>query len=54
METASKDPGHPPVLVYDTSLRDGTQGESINFSAEDKIRIARRLDEIGIHYIEGG
>ncbi|MFW6239064.1 MAG: citramalate synthase [Thermodesulfobacteriota bacterium] len=54
MDTASKDPGAPPVLIYDTTLRDGTQGESINFSAEDKIRIARRLDEIGIHYIEGG
>ena len=44
----------PPVLLYDTTLRDGTQGENINFSAEDKIRIARRLDDIGIHYIEGG
>ncbi len=54
METAQKDTGRAPVLVYDTTLRDGTQGESINFSAEDKIRIARRLDEIGIHYIEGG
>ncbi len=44
----------PPVLLYDTTLRDGTQGENINFSAEDKIRIALRLDDIGIHYIEGG
>ncbi len=43
-----------PVLLYDTTLRDGTQGENINFSAEDKIMIAQRLDEIGIHYIEGG
>lgn len=43
-----------PVLLYDTTLRDGTQGENINFSAEDKIKIARRLDDIGIHYIEGG
>ena len=42
------------VLLYDTTLRDGTQGENINFSADDKIRIARRLDDIGIHYIEGG
>ena len=44
----------PPVVLYDTTLRDGTQGENINFSAEDKIRIALRLDDIGIHYIEGG
>jgi 2-isopropylmalate synthase len=44
----------PPVLLYDTTLRDGTQGENINFSAEDKIKIALRLDDIGIHYIEGG
>ena len=44
----------PSVLLYDTTLRDGTQGENINFSAEEKIKIAQRLDEIGIHYIEGG
>ncbi len=44
----------PSVLLYDTTLRDGTQGENINFSAEDKIKIAQRLDDIGIHYIEGG
>lgn len=43
-----------PVLLYDTTLRDGTQGENINFSAEEKIKIARRLDDMGIHYIEGG
>jgi 2-isopropylmalate synthase len=42
------------VLVYDTTLRDGTQGEQVNFSAEEKIRIALRLDEMGFHYIEGG
>jgi 2-isopropylmalate synthase len=42
------------ILVYDTTLRDGSQGEKINFSAEDKIRIAQRLDSVGIHYIEGG
>ena len=34
-----------PVLLYDTTLRDGTQGENINFSAEDKLKIAKRLDE---------
>ena len=42
------------VLIYDTTLRDGTQGEKINFSAEEKLRIAQRLDDMGFHYIEGG
>jgi 2-isopropylmalate synthase len=42
------------ILVYDTTLRDGTQGENISFSAEEKLKIALRLDDIGIHYIEGG
>ena len=42
------------VLIYDTTLRDGTQGENINFTADEKIRIAKKLDEMGIHYIEGG
>jgi 2-isopropylmalate synthase len=42
------------VLIYDTTLRDGTQGEQINFSAEEKLRIAQRLDEMGFTYIEGG
>ncbi|MCK4535070.1 MAG: citramalate synthase, partial [Syntrophobacterales bacterium] len=42
------------VLIYDTTLRDGTQGYQISFSAEDKLRIARRLDNAGFHYIEGG
>jgi len=43
-----------PILLYDTTLRDGTQGENISFSADEKIAIAQRLDDIGIHYIEGG
>jgi 2-isopropylmalate synthase len=43
-----------PILLYDTTLRDGTQGENVNFSAEDKLKIAKRLDDIGVHYIEGG
>ncbi len=42
------------VKLYDTTLRDGTQAEDISFLVEDKIRIAHKLDEIGIHYIEGG
>jgi 2-isopropylmalate synthase len=44
----------PPVTIYDTTLRDGAQGEGISFSVQDKLRIARKLDEIGVHYIEGG
>lgn len=42
------------IMLYDTTLRDGTQGEQVNLSAEDKLRVAKKLDEIGIHYIEGG
>ncbi len=42
------------IQIFDTTLRDGTQGEKVSFSAEDKFRIAMRLDEFGIHYIEGG
>ena len=42
------------VKIYDVTLRDGTQGESISFSIHDKLRIAQKLDEFGIHYIEGG
>lgn len=42
------------IKLFDTTLRDGTQGEGINFSADDKIRIAKKLDEFGVHYIEGG
>ncbi|MCB1065304.1 MAG: citramalate synthase [Verrucomicrobiae bacterium] len=42
------------VKLYDTTLRDGTQGEGVNFSSLDKIRIAQKLDEFGVDYIEGG
>lgn len=42
------------IEIYDTTLRDGAQSEDISFSVEDKLRIARKLDELGIHYIEGG
>jgi 2-isopropylmalate synthase len=44
----------PTIQIFDTTLRDGTQGEKVSFSAEDKFRIAKRLDEFGVHYIEGG
>ena len=42
------------ITIYDTSLRDGSQSEEVSFTVEDKIRIAYKLDELGIHYIEGG
>ncbi len=42
------------VTIYDTTLRDGSQGEGISFSLDDKIKIARKLDYLGISYIEGG
>src|SRR5438067_9340199 len=42
------------ILVYDTTLRDGSQGEGANFSLQDKLAITRRLDELGIDFIEGG
>jgi len=41
----------PRVEIYDTTLRDGAQGEGISFSAKDKVKIALRLDEMGFHYI---
>lgn len=42
------------IEIYDTTLRDGAQSEDISFSVEDRLRITERLDELGIHYIEGG
>ncbi len=42
------------VKLYDTTLRDGTQAEDFSISVEDKVRIALKLDDLGIHYIEGG
>src|SRR4051812_18247211 len=42
------------IEIYDTTLRDGTQGEGFNLSLQDKLLIARRLDELGVDYIEGG
>ncbi|WP_027363975.1 citramalate synthase [Desulfotruncus alcoholivorax] len=44
----------PSIEIYDTTLRDGTQGEGISFSAKDKIKIALKLDALGFHYVEGG
>jgi 2-isopropylmalate synthase len=42
------------IAIYDTTLRDGSQGEGVNFSLQDKLLITRRLDELGVDYIEGG
>jgi 2-isopropylmalate synthase len=42
------------VFVYDTTLRDGSQGEGVNFSLQDKLLLTRRLDDLGVDYIEGG
>ena len=42
------------IEIYDTTLRDGTQGEAINFSVADKCRIAEELDALGVNFIEGG
>ena len=44
----------PEVEIYDTTLRDGSQGQGVSFSVADKLRIAERLDAFGVHYIEGG
>src|SRR5437763_2281150 len=42
------------VFVYDTTLRDGSQGEGVNFSLQDKLLITKKLDELGVDFIEGG
>lgn len=44
----------PQVALYDTTLRDGTQGEGIALSVDDKLKITRLLDHLGVHYVEGG
>ncbi len=47
--------GMPSHLeIYDTTLRDGAQAEDVSFSADDKVRVAQKLDELGVHFIEGG
>lgn len=42
------------IEIYDTTLRDGAQSEGVSFSVEDKLRITQKLDELGVHFIEGG
>ena len=52
---SSNNPAAPPrVDIYDTTLRDGAQSEDISFSVQDKLRVVRILDDLGIHYVEGG
>ncbi len=51
---AKPSPKKERVLIYDTTLRDGAQSEGISFSLEDKLDIARQLDDLGVAYIEGG
>lgn len=50
----NQSPDPHSVETYDTTLRDGSQGEGISYTVEDKIRIAERLDQFGVTYIEGG
>src|SRR5262245_1326313 len=47
-------PSMTRIFIYDTTLRDGSQGEGVNFSLTDKLHITRRLDEMGVDYVEGG
>ena len=42
------------IEIYDTTLRDGTQGEGVNLSLQDKLDITVALDELGVDYVEGG
>ena len=42
------------ITIYDTTLRDGSQTEGVAFTVNDKIKITHKLDELGVHYIEGG
>ena len=44
----------PHLTIYDTTLRDGAQGEGVHFSLSDKLRLAERLASYGLHYVEGG
>lgn len=54
MKDKSKLNGTRGVRLFDTTLRDGTQGEGISISVDDKLKIAQTLDNLGVHYIEGG
>jgi 2-isopropylmalate synthase len=53
-ENKSRPDAKRRIVVYDTTLRDGAQGPAVSFSASDKVRIARTLDQLGFDYVEGG
>ena len=42
------------IIIYDTTLRDGSQTEGVSYTVNDKVKITVKLDELGVHYIEGG
>ena len=46
--------GQRQVLLYDTTLRDGMQGQGMSLSAQEKVRVVRKLDELGVQLIEAG
>src|SRR5262249_20568266 len=48
------EPAMARIFIYDTTLRDGSQGEGVNFSLQDKLQITQRLDDLGVDFIEGG
>ena len=54
MTFAAESAATPAVWIYDTTLRDGAQREGLSLSIEDKLRIAHKLDDLGIPFIEGG
>src|SRR5208337_5639564 len=53
-QNSKQKPNMSRITIYDTTLRDGSQGEGINFSLQDKLLLTRRLDELGVDFIEGG
>src|SRR5882757_6573014 len=52
--TTTTTPATRRIEIYDTTLRDGTQGEGFNLSLQDKLMIAQKLDDLGVDYVEGG
>jgi len=42
------------IVIYDTTLRDGSQTEGVSYTVNDKVKITHKLDDLGVHYIEGG
>ncbi|MDP8930358.1 MAG: citramalate synthase [Actinomycetota bacterium] len=53
-EPGATGPTVPQPALYDTTLRDGTQRRGVNLTVDDKLKVARRMDELGVHFIEGG